>query len=334
MLILVARRIVSLLFVLLGLLVITFIVSRVIPADPARLAAGLDAPPAQVEEYRRLLGLDQPLPVQFWIYFSGVLRGDLGTSLSTGRPVLEDLRLYFPATAELAVFGMVVYIVVGVPLGILAALKYGKFSDYAVRFGTALGLAIPTFVLALLFQLVFGRALGWFPIDGRFSNGVPPPDITGFATIDSILTLNAATFQDALWHLALPVAAIAIARLAVAARFTRSGLLEVLSSDYVRTARSKGLRENKVIWGHAFRNSIIPLVTVLGLQFGLLLGGVIFVEIIFSWPGLGRYAVNAIFAFDFPAVIGTTLLLGTMYVVVNTAIDIIQNQLDPRIGRS
>lgn len=332
MLMVVVRRLGSLVLVLAGLLVVTFAISHLIPSDPARLAAGIDAPPAQVEQLRKDMGLDQPVVVQFYRYVGGVLRGDLGQSIATGRPVADDLTRYFLATAELAVLGMLLYVVVAVPAGVLAALAQGRWIDYLVRSTTVLALAVPPFVLALLLQIILGRILGWFPLDGRMPLGTLTEPITGFVTIDSLLRGDLAGFAEGLRHLALPVIAIAAGRLAVATRFMRAGLLEVLSMDYVRTAAAKGVRPRLVIWKHAMKNAILPLVTVLGLQFGYLLGGIVFIEVIFSWPGLGRYMVDAIFAFDFPAVIGATLLLGAVYVVVNAFVDILYSYIDPRIS--
>jgi peptide/nickel transport system permease protein len=270
--------------------------------------------------------------VQFYRYVSGVLQGDLGRSIATRRPVMQDLRRYFPATAELAVLGMLLYVVIAVPMGVLAALSRGKWIDFVVRFATVLALAVPPFVLAMLLQILLGRSLGWFPLDGRMPIGASVNTVTGFVTIDTLLAGDFAGFATALRHLALPVVAIAAGRLAVATRFMRAGLLEVLGTDYVRTALAKGVGPATVVWKHAMKNAVLPLVTVLGLQFGYLLGGIVFIEVIFSWPGLGRYMVDAIFAFDFPAVIGATLLLGTVYVVVNAFVDVLYNYIDPRIG--
>lgn len=328
----VLQRVVSLLVVLAGLLVVTFLISHMVPADPARLAAGVDAPPAQVEQMRRDMGLDQPIAVQFYRYVSSVLRGDLGRSIATRRPVTEDLRRYFPATAELAVLGMLLYAVIAIPFGVLAALSRGKWLDFLVRSSTVLALAIPPFVLALILQVVFGRILGVLPLDGRMPLGMQVPRLTGFVTLDTLLAGDMVGFVQGLRHLALPVIAIAAGRLAVATRFVRAGLVEVLSADYVRTAKAKGIGRWAVVWKHAMKNALLPLVTVLGLQFGYLLGGIVFIEVIFSWPGLGRYMVDAIFAFDFPAVIGATLLLGTIYVVVNAAVDVLYSLIDPRIA--
>lgn len=326
------ERLLSLIIVLLGVAVITFFVSRVIPADPAHLAAGVDAPPEQVEAMRKALGLDKPLPVQFWIYFKGLLQGDLGRSLATRRPVSADLRLYFPATLELALLATFFYVLIGIPLGVLAALNFGRLSDFLIRFTTVTGLGIPAFALALALQLIFAYKLGWFPLEGRLAPSLrPPPQVTGLYTVDSLLVRDWAAFRSTLHHLVLPVAALALGRLAVATRFTRTSLLETLKADYIRVARAKGLRERTIIYRHALRNALIPVVTIIGIQTGYLLGGTVLVEVVFTWPGLGRYAVASIFNFDFYSVIGVTLVIAAMFVLTNFIVDLLYRWIDPRI---
>ncbi|MBI3976976.1 MAG: ABC transporter permease [Chloroflexi bacterium] len=329
---LIVERLLSLVVILFGMTVITFFVARVVPADPAHLAAGVDAPPAQVEAMRKALDLDKPLPAQFWTYLTGVLRGDLGRSLASRRPVLDDLKLYFPATLELSIIAIVVYVVVGIPLGVASALNRGRAADYVIRLTTITGLAIPAFVLGLLLQLIFARALGWLPLEGRLSSSIPPPPyVTGMYTVDSLLAGDWEAFSSAVRHLILPVLSLALGRLAVAARFTRTSLLEVLSLDYVRTARAKGLAEQIVIYRHALANALIPVVTIIGIQIGYLLGGTVLVEMVFTWPGLGRYAVASIFNFDFYSVIGVTLVVSTAFVLTNFAVDLLYRVIDPRL---
>lgn len=326
------EKLLSLLVILVGMSVITFFVARVIPADPAHLAAGVDAPAAQVEAMRKALGLDRPLPVQFWTYFRGLLKGDLGRSLATRRPVWEDLKLYFPATLELATVAILVYVVIGVPLGVFTAMARGSASDYMVRLISVAAMGIPAFALGLLLQIVFARGLGWFPLEGRLDTSLaPPPHVTGMYVVDSLLARDWTVLRSSLVHLVLPVMTLALGRLAVATRFTRASLLEVLNLDYVRTAHAKGLGKWIVVFRHALPNALIPVVTILGIQVGYLLGGTVLVEIIFAWPGLGRYAVASIFNFDFYSVIGVTLVISTIFVLTNFAVDLLYRVVDPRL---
>ena len=327
------RRLFTLVLVISSLVIITFIITNLIPADPARMALGPEAGKEQIETYREKMGLNDPLPIQFIRYVNNLLHGDLGISTVTRQPVLKSLITYFPATMELALAGMILYIIIAIPIGIIAALNHNKPVDYGLRFLTVLGLAIPNFVLALILQLIFARKLGWFPIDGRLDLSLTPPEfITGFLTIDSLLTGNWEVLLDSLNRLVLPTIAIAAGRFAVAARFMRAGLLEVMREDYIRTARAKGLTEKLIVGRHAIKNAIIPLITVLGLQFGFMLGGIVLVEIVFNWPGLGRFMVESIFYFDFPAMMGVTILLGIIYVFVNFIVDLTYQYLDPRIS--
>ncbi len=326
------EKVLSLIVILVGMTVITFFVARVIPADPAHLAAGVDAPPAQVEAMRKALGLDRPLPVQFWNYFTGLLQGDLGRSLATHRPVLEDLKLYFPATVELAMVALIIYVLIGIPLGVFAAIARGRFTDYLIRLASVTAMGVPAFALGLLLQIVFARWLGWFPLEGRLDTSLPPPRyVTGMYTVDSLLAGDWLAFRSSLTHLVLPVMSLALGRLGVAARFTRTSLIEVLNLDFVRTARAKGLDKWVVIFRHALPNALIPVVTIIGIQVGFLLGGTVLVEVVFSWPGLGRYAVASIFNFDFYSVIGVTLVISTIFVVTNLAVDVLYRVIDPRL---
>ena len=305
------RRLFTLFLVIGSLVVITFIITNIIPADPARMALGVEAGQEQVETYREKMGLNKPLHTQFLRYVNNLLHGDLGISTVTRRPVLDSLIIYFPATMELALAGMLLYIIIAIPVGIIAALNHNRFLDYGSRFLTVLALAIPNFVLALVLQLIFARELGWFPIDGRLDLTLTPPKfITGFLTIDSLLAGNWEVLKDSLNRLVLPTIAIAAGRFAVATRFMRAGLLEVMREDYIRTARAKGLTEKLIVGRHAIKNAIIPLITVLGLQFGFMLGGIVLVELVFNWPGLGRFMIDSIFYFDFPALMGSNNITG------------------------
>ena len=328
------ERLLTLVLKLFGMAVILFIVTQVLPADPAAVAAGTDARPEQIEKIRQELGLDRPFHEQFITYISGLARGDLGKSLLTRRAVSDDLKLRFPATLELAILSGVVIVIFGVGLGIIAAVNAGNALDIFVRAFVVIGMAIPPFVLALVLQLIFAKWLDWFPLEGRLHTLMaPPPYSTGLYTVDSALAGQWDIFWTSLRHLALPVAALALGRLAVGARFTRSGMLETLSQPYVRTARAKGLREKRVVLRHAFRNALIPVVTMLGIQIGFLLSGAVLVEVVFTWPGLGRYAVESVLSFDFYAVIGAALVIAVIFVVSNTIVDLLYVQLDPRISR-
>ena len=327
-----AEKFFSLIFILIGMAVITFFLIRVIPADPAAVAAGIDARPEQVEAMRKQLGLDRPLLVQFWDYMKGLMRGDLGRSIRTRRPVLEDLKIYFPATLELALSSVIAIVFFGIPLGVIAAVNFNRWPDYAIRLFVAIAMGVPAFALGLALQLVFAKGLGWLPLEGRLDVLVaPPPHVTGMYTVDSFLARDWTTFWSSLRHLVLPVTALASGRLAVGCRFTRNSLLEVFDLQYISTARAKGLRERMVVLRHALRNALIPVVTVLGVQFGFVLGGAVLVETVFTWPGLGRYAFTSIIDFDFYSVIAVTLVVSILFVLSSTIVDILYNWIDPRV---
>ena len=327
------ERLLTLVLKLFGMAVILFVVTQVLPADPAAVAAGTDARPEQIERIRQELGLDRPFHEQFITYIAGLARGDLGQSLLTRREVSDDLKLRFPATLELSILSAAVIVVIGVGLGIIAAINAGNALDFLIRAFVVIGMAVPPFVLALFLQLIFAKGLDMFPLEGRLHTRMaPPPFVTGMYTVDSLLAGQWELFWMSLRHLALPVAALALGRLAVGARFTRSGMLETLSQPYVRTARAKGLREKRVVLRHAFRNALIPVVTMLGIQIGFLLSGAVLVEVVFTWPGLGRYAVESVLSFDFYAVIGAALVIAVIFVVSNTIVDLLYMQLDPRIS--
>jgi peptide/nickel transport system permease protein len=328
------RRLVSLVFVLLGMSVMTFAISRVVPADPAAAAAGLSsgAGPEQIEQIRREMGLNDPLPVQYVRYMAGVLRGDLGRSILNRRPVMEDMKAFLPASLELALVSVAMYVPIGVILGVIAARSAGGISDAMTRLFAILGVSVPVFWAALLLQLAFYRNLRWFPSGGRLGIELaPPPTITNFYLVDSLLAGNGAVFLSALHHIALPAATLALANIALVTRMTRSSVLEVLHADYIRTARAKGLGEWVVLRRHALRNALVPVVTVIGLQFAALIAYVFLVEVVFSWPGIGTYAVRAIVGLDFEPIMGITLIFSGIYVLVNFLVDMSYVVLDPRI---
>lgn len=332
------ERIATLFIKLIGMAVILFFISYMLPADPAAVMAGTNARPEQVEAIRQRFGLDQPFLTQFTRYFRGLLQGDLGISLRTRNPVVADLRIFFPATLELALLSAIVTVVFGVGMGLLAAVVAGSWLDLAIRLFVVIGMGLPVFVLGLLLQLIFASNLLFdgqlklLPLAGRLDTLLaPPPHVTGLYTLDSLLAGDWRSLQSSLRHLVLPVTALTLGRLAVGTRFTRSGVLEALAQPYIRTARSKGLRGRRVVIQHAFRNALIPVVTMLGVQIGFLLSGAVLVEVIFNWPGLGLYAVESVLRFDFFGVIGASLVIALVFVTANTVVDILISQLDPRI---
>lgn len=326
-------RLVGLILVVLGITLVTFVTLHLFPSDPVRLLAGPGATEPQLQQIRADLGLDQPLPIQYLRYLTDLLHGNLGRSIQTGQPVANDIAQRMPATLELALVTMVVYIALAIPLGVAAAISRGSFPDLLIRFFSTSGLAVPAFWLGFLLQLTLYRQLGWFqhPV-GRLSPDItPPPFITGFYLIDSLLAVNPQAFQSAAIQLVMPVTCLVVSRLGVGVKLTRTSLLEVVGSDYVRTARSKGLRERTVMYAHALRNALIPVVTALGIQFGYLLGGTLVVEVVFGWPGIGQYAIGSITTVDFPAIMSVTVIISIFFVLSNFVVDMLYFYLDPRL---
>ena len=314
---------------LLGLLVVTFVISRVVPADPVALVAGETATPAQIEALRRDLGFDRPLPVQFVDYIGRLARGDMGVSLFTRRPILDDLVHRLPATIELTVVAMVVSILVGIPLGVVSALWRNSLFDHALRILTVSGLAIAGFWLGIMLQLLFSMRLGWTPLNGRLP-GYPPTHITGLYLIDAALTWDWATFWVALRHLALPAATLAFPALATLVRFTRAGVLDVMQSNFVLYERAMGLPRPLIVWKYILRSALTSTVTQIGLLFGILLAGAVVTEAVFDWPGIGTYAVSSIVLSDYNAVMGFTVWAGAIFIVVNLLVDLAHTLVDPR----
>lgn len=328
----VAGLLVSLLLTLFGLLVVTFVIGRVMPIDPVMKIVGERASPAQIEAARQALGLDRPLIVQFFIYLGDVLRGDFGLSISTGHPVAEDLRRVFPATLELASVGTLIGVVVGVPLGVIAAARRGSWVDQLARVLALVGYSVPIFWLGLMGLLVFYGILGWVGGPGRqdiLYDGMIQTR-TGLLLVDTALAGDWGAFRDAFSHIILPASLLGYFSLAYISRMTRSFMLEQLSAEYITTARVKGLPEWRVIWGHALRNIAVPLITVIALSFGSLLEGSVLTEIIFSWPGIGSYITKTLLAGDMNAVLGGTIVIGTCFVGLNLLSDILYRVLDPR----
>jgi len=329
---LILRRLAYLGLVIFGMSLITFTVSHIVPADPIRIIAGQRATKETIEIYRRQYGMDKPLPVQYMIYVKNLVRGDLGVSIISRRPVIEDLKDYFPATVELVGFAMFVTLVIGIPLGVRSAGKRGLLTDHCFRVFAVLGVSMPIFWLGLVNQFVFYGRLEILPIGGRLDvYTLPPKAFTGLYLIDSLIAGDMEVFWDALRHLVLPGATMAFGTLAVVTRMTRTSMLECLSQEYVRTAQAKGLNRFRVTYIHALKNAAIPILTVVGLQTGFLLAGDFLAETIFNWPGIGRYGVTAINNMDFPAIMGVTLLVSMVYVLVNLVVDLLYTLFDPRI---
>jgi len=318
---------------LVGVVIVTFLLTRALPGDPAAYFAGPAATKQAIEEIRIKLGLDRPLPVQFVGYVRDLARGDLGISLTTGQPVVTEIRTRLPASAELTLLGLLVSVTVAVPLGILAATRPGSLVDHACRIVATAGVSLPVFFTGLILVYVFYYLMGLAPaplgrLDIFYS---PPPQVTGFYLIDSVIAGDWEVFRASLKQLVLPAATLGIFSLAPIARMTRASMLAVLASDFVRTARASGLTPMTVIVTYAFRNAMLPVVTTLGMVFSFLLGANVLVEKVFAWPGIGSYAVEALIASDFAPVQGFVLTMAVMYVLLNLSIDILYGLIDPRV---
>lgn len=330
---LIRKRLLGLLVVVLGVSVITFTVSHLIPGDPARLIAGEKATEEIVQNIRVQLGLDQPLHIQYFSYLKNLLSGDLGTSIRTTQPVLDDLAAFFPATLELAIVALLFASVVGIPLGVLSAVYKDKPLDHFVRLISVTGISTPAFWLGLGVILVFYGKLGMLPGGGRIGEGLAPQlNATGFYLIDTLLEGNFAGFISALKHIALPAFTLGFVHLGVVARQIRSSMLEQLQEDYIRTAKASGASKWSIIFKQALPNALIPSVTVIGLALGDLLYGAVLTETVFAWPGMGAYVVNSIQALDFPAVMGFAIVVSFAYVIVNLIVDLVYMLIDPRIS--
>jgi peptide/nickel transport system permease protein len=321
-----------------GVTVVAFLITDTIPADPILTLLGdktATENPTAVAIYRHEWGFDQPLPVRYVIYLDHLVHGDLGRSVVTRRPVTQDIRDFWPATAELAIFAIAFAVLVGVPLGVLAAVHHGRLADAVARFIALSGSSIPVFWLALVAIQVFYVQLQIAPSIGRLDIDLEPPQtITGMYTVDSLLTGNVTDFFNALAHLALPAIVLGANVMGLVSRMVRDSLLRTLNSDFVRTARSKGLPERRVVYVHALRNALIPTVTVVGLLFAQLLSGAVLTETTFAWPGLGRYIAKAAMGLDFSAIVSVTLLVAFVFIVINLIVDIGYGLLDPRIRYS
>ncbi len=329
------RRVVGALLVLLGVSVITFALARVVPSNAAALYIGPRARPDDIARVEEQLGLNEPLPVQYAVYMRDVLQGDLGTSIGSKRPVTQELTDRLPATLELLFVGMLIAIFLGVPLGVISASRQGKGSDILVRVISIVGVSVPAFALGLLLQFIFFRTFDWLPLSGRIDSDMrfvsPVEAITGFYLIDTAVTQNWVALKDSIWHIILPAFTLAAYPLALIARMTRSTMLEVLTQDYIRTAKAYGVKDRFIIYAYALKNAIGPTLTVIGLTFAFAITGTFFVEIIFNWPGLGLFTVRSLLNLDYPAIMGITLFGAVMYVVINLVVDLLQAWVDPRI---
>lgn len=328
----VAGRAIGLLLVVLGTVTVLFLVQEMIPGDPIRAFAGERVRAEQVEILRREFGLDKPLYVRYGTYLWNLARGDLGISLTSQRRILDDMRAYLPATLELAVVSIVIIAALGIPLGVLAAQHSGRALDQATRLLAFVGAGLPVFWLGLMLMILFYGQLGWLPGGGRITFGLQRPDgPTGSYLLDSLIAGNFRALGSVLAHLVLPVVTLTLGRLTVVTRLLRSTMLEILHEDYIRTARSKGVSERKVGFKHALRNAATPAITILGLQFGWILQGTILVEVVFSFPGIGYYAYNAMINHDLPVILAFTLVIAITFVVMNFLVDTLYAVVNPRL---
>lgn len=325
-------RIAVLIPTFIGVSIIAFSFIRMLPGDPVALLSGERVMSAERHaEISHQLGFDRPIVIQYLDYLWGVLRGDFGTSISTKSPVLDQFFQLFPATLELSLCAIIFAVVIGIPAGVFAAIKRGSFFDQ-LTMGTALiGFSMPIFWWGLLLIILFSGVLQWTPVSGRISLMYFFPNVTGFMLIDSLISGEPGAFKSAVSHLILPTIVLGTIPLAVIARQTRSAMLEVLSEDYVRTARAKGLSTLRVVGVHALRNAMIPVITTIGLQVGVMLAGAILTETIFSWPGIGKWMVDSVFRRDYPVIQGGLLIIAGLIMVVNLIVDLLYGLVNPRI---
>jgi peptide/nickel transport system permease protein len=321
--------------VVIGALMITFIVSYIVPGDPARLYLGSRATPEKLTEARHELGLDQPVPLQFVSYISRTLRGELGISLRTKRPISEDIKIRLPATLELVITSMVLALLMGLPVGVFGAARRGKSFDQFSRIVTIGGVSVPSFWLALILQLFFFLYLRRLPLGGRISNEImlahPIQTKTGFYLVDAAITGNWVAWWDALVHLILPVVVLATYPISLVVRMTRASMIEVLSETYITAARAAGLTEREILFKLALKNAIMPTLTVMGLLFAYSITGSVLVEVVFTWPGLGSYMADAILSSDIYVLFAVTLVVTLIYIGINLVVDILQAAIDPRV---
>ena len=326
------RRSLLIIPTLLGVSIVVFLMLAITPGDPAELLLGERATEKSLEAMREYLGLNEPLHVQYGLFLKRLVKLDLGETIWTRQKVSLEIKERFPATIELALAAMFLSCLIGVTLGIISATKQYSVFDYISMLGSLIGVSMPVFWLGLVLILIFSLGLGWFPVSGRLSIGTDLTVITKFYIVDAIITKNWKALFDVLHHLALPALALSTIPMAIIARMTRSSMLEVLRQDYIKTARAKGLSRTKVVFKHALRNGLIPVITVIGLQFGILLGGAILTETVFAWPGVGKWIYEGVVKRDYMVIQGGTMMVATAFVAVNTIVDILYAVINPRIS--
>ena len=326
------RRIFILVPTLFGVSLIVFTMLHLTPGDPAELLLGERATEEALYQVREHLGLNEPLYVQYGLFLKRLMKGDLGQTIRTRQKVWTEIRQRFPATIELSIVALMISCVLGIVLGIISATKQYSIFDYLSMVGALIGVSMPIFWLGLVFMLVFSLNLGWLPISGRLSIDVDLSVITNFYILDAVLTRNWIAFKDAIWHIIMPAVTLSTIPTAIVARMTRSAMLEVLQQDYIKTAKAKGLSQFKVVYKHALRNAMIPIITTIGLQFGVLLCGAILTETIFAWPGMGKWMYDAVMQRDYMVIQGGTLFISTLFILINLAVDLLYAVINPRIS--
>jgi peptide/nickel transport system permease protein len=326
------RRSLIIIPTLLGVSIVVFLLLAITPGDPAELLLGERATVESLEAMREYLGLNEPLHVQYGLFLSRLIRLDLGETIWTRQKVWHEIRERFPATIELSLAALFLSCLFGIFLGIISATRQYSVFDYLSMLASLIGVSMPVFWLGLMLMLVFALNLGWFPVSGRIGVNTELEVITNFYVLDAIITRNWSALKDVLHHLVLPSVALSTIPMAIVARMTRSSMLEVLRQDYIKTARAKGLSERKVVFKHALRNGLIPVITVVGLQFGILLGGAILTEHVFAWPGVGKWIFEGVVKRDYMVIQGGTMMVATVFVVVNTLVDILYAVINPRIS--
>lgn len=332
------QRLILLFGTLIGVLTVTFFLTRILPGSPEAMILGQRATAEQIATVRRELGLDQPLIVQFGHFLGEIVQGDFGTSFLTSRPVLTDIGERLMATVELTTFAMLAILIIGIPIGVLSAVKQNQPIDHVVRSLSVMGVALPSFMLGMMLQMLFYGVLRWLPLQGRMSSTAlldhPFPAVTGLFLVDTLLAGDWVAFRDAAAHIVLPLTTLTLALLPLIARTTRNLMVEVLSEEYVRTNFAYGLPRRQIYFRYALKATLIPLLTVIGLTYGYMLGGAIVAEYVFDWPGIGSYVVRAIIQSDYPAAIGVTLFIATAYLVINLIVDLLYFIVDPRLRTS
>ena len=331
----IVHRLLMMVGILVGVLTITFALSRILPGSAVEMMLGQHATQEQIDLVKAEYGLDQPIPVQYYHYVVGVLQGDFGVSLQTRQPVLSDLIYRVTATFELTTLAVLLVIMLGIPLGVLSAVRQNTVSDHVTRGFSIAGMALPVFLIGMVLQMVLYGWLGWFPLQGRMNVEVlldyPFDRVTGIFLLDTLIAGQWPAFKSAVQHLVLPVLTLSIASLSIVIRITRNTMVEVLTEDHIRTVRAFGLSSRQIYYRYALRATLIPMMTVIGLTYGFMLGGSVVVEYVFDWPGLGGYVVGAIIKNDYPAVMGVTLFLSTIYLSINLIVDILYFVADPRL---